>query len=85
MTTSRGAMRTRRQEYGNKTEFIYFEKKAGVTAEPPVSHYHAARFLSCPSVAELKTPEAAIPSARLKNVVKAHFQNAHRQGFCEGR
>jgi hypothetical protein len=82
---TRGMVRTRRQEQDNKAEFIYFEKKVGVTAEPPAPHYHVARILSCPSVSELEPLEAAIPSPRLKAILKAHFKNAHRQRISLGR
>jgi hypothetical protein len=37
----------RQREQRNKSLIIYFEKKAGVTAEPPATQYHVARFLSC--------------------------------------
>jgi hypothetical protein len=62
----------------------YFEKKAGVTATPPGHHHHVARFLFCPLVPKLETPEAIKPGPRLKIFLKAHFKNAHRQRFLPG-
>jgi hypothetical protein len=64
MTTNRGAMRTRQQELHNKTCLVfYFEKKAGVTAEPPAPQYHVARFLSCPPFQNKKLPKPPFPAS----------------------
>jgi hypothetical protein len=76
-------MLSRQKQEDNKTLFFYFEKKVGVTAEPPAPHYHVARFLSC-AFFRIKNSRSRHSHRQAINLPQSSFQKCAAAGIFAG-
>jgi hypothetical protein len=76
-------VRTRQREQHNKNLFFYFEKKVGVTAEPPAPQYHVARFLSC-ACFRIKNSRSRHSHRQAKSLPQSSIQKCAAAGIFAG-